>query len=205
MVIRDSREMDSRIRLTKLKIDNILHEQGLIMLTHLIIRNKYKSPGHSSDRALDDTHEVKEKIIGAAAEALGIEIWKLEKIIGHNPDIDIIDDEIVLRRTNREDGARMKGTGLSPDGFFVMRFSLGSQSLFIKFFQAKPEKRGTAEPRFTLTRRSTAFVVPYDIPTIQAVCNHLIEREAGILAARGKLSHGIDPRTATIGFGRKLA
>lgn len=58
----------------------------------IVIRGRWKSPNHSTNKEHDDTHEVKGEIL----KSVGRKVY--EKLVGKNPDLDVNNDgKIVLR------------------------------------------------------------------------------------------------------------
>lgn len=97
----------------------------------LIIRGIWKTPNHSSDRRLDDTHKIKKQILNEVKRNHP----KFAAKVGGNPDIDIdaMGEYIVLRasRHSKFNGESIK-TNVRADDYFV-QFLVGDNCSMCDF------------------------------------------------------------------------
>ncbi|HHQ4767173.1 TPA: hypothetical protein ACSP3S_003321 [Aeromonas veronii] len=91
-------------------MDNKLRPTGVL---DIVIRGRWKSPNHSTNKKLDDTHEVK----GVILKSVGRKVY--EKLVGKNPDLDVSDDgKIILRDRSGTGRVKYYETDLDAVNFF---------------------------------------------------------------------------------------
>lgn len=130
-------------------------------MLRLIIRGKWKSPNHSSDRSKDDTHEIKRKILKEIGEHL------FRKDVGNNPDIDINSKtkKIKLKGRGKFKGREFE-SDISVDKYFHLSFILVGE-LKPVFLEEEYEDMGF----------DYYYVIPPDLEVLSRLIDYLFEQE----------------------------
>jgi hypothetical protein len=94
-----------------------------VLMMQLIVR-RWKTPNHSNDKSKDDSHSVKEEILKAVRERdRRLNKKDFSHAVGKNPDLDIVDNIIVLKgRGTKFRGRPYYKTGIPVEDHFVLRF-----------------------------------------------------------------------------------
>ena len=160
------------------------------VLLRLIVRGKWKSPGHSSDRSKDDTHQIKKEILDS------VEVY-FSTQVGDNPNIDIdpTTERIVLVGV----GAFRRGrfiTDLPASDFFVLALLQASSEESPEITLFLPASRGETTKSVQLAcekRNCQVYLLPKDRATIESFLDYILftdrefrlERQMYIVALLG--------------------
>lgn len=132
-----------------------------VLMLHLIIRGKWKSPNHSTDRKKDDTHEIKEEILKEAGRRI------FEKRVGKNPDLDI--DPLTEKIRLKGRGAQSKEifeTDINADDYFIQTFICTG---YKSYFYRSIEDSGN----------TNYYAIPPDIEMLSLLLEHIFTQDNG--------------------------
>lgn len=147
----------------------------------LIINGKWRSPKHSKNRGLDDSHEIKEEILHRVKmekEKLG----DYRSVVGKNPDIDVNSaDEIILIGARRSSyKGKIFPTGINIRNFdFVLQFAiLDSEYIEITLFCPLTQTDNTdaekSEVKFDFVSSSRVYIIPDDHEVLDTLISSIL-------------------------------
>jgi hypothetical protein len=128
-------------------------------ILHIIIRGKWKSPEHSSDRSKDDTHKIKEEILNDVGKYI------FEKEVGKNPDLDIDPQtEKIILRGRSGSSKKIFETNLNADGYFIKLFVITG---YTPYFY-----RGVK-----YSKTANYYAIPPDIEILSLLLEYILMQE----------------------------
>lgn len=142
-------------------------------MCHLVVRGKWKSPGHSKHKRDDDTHEIKREIL----RAVGREVY--ERKVGCNPDIDVNQDNVIVLKGTGHKKGQVHVTPIPAEDFFVLTFVKSKTKDEVRISLRMPSDKPSA-PSVSSLKVNSTFLIPRDEDVFNWLLNYLFSR-AGTL------------------------